>query len=262
MKIIDSIATQNPCYKAGKKITVKGLMIHSVGCSQPDPKVFVKNWQSSKATVCVHAVLGTDDNVYQLLPWNYKGWHCGSGSKGSGNNTHIGVEMTEPGTIKYTGGGTFTDNDPAKTKAHVLATYKNAVSLFTYLCSKFGLNPLDDGVIISHSEGCKRGIASNHADVEHIWKKYGLTMQQFRKDIKNAMAKGDAAGDSFSPYSVKVEIPDLTIREKPTVESASLGYTGKGCFSIVEEATGKGATKWGKLKSGAGWISLDFTKKI
>ena len=46
---------------------------------------------------------------------------------------------------------------------------------------------LCDGVIISHSKGYKRGIASDHADVEHIWNKYGLTMNQFRKDVKAAM---------------------------------------------------------------------------
>lgn len=39
-------------------------------------------------------------------------------------------------------------------------------------------------------------------------------------------------------------------------------FTGIGVFTIVEESEGAGATKWGKLKSGAGWISLDFAKKI
>lgn len=266
MKIINSIAEKNPCYKAGKKITVKGLMLHSVGCAQPDPKAFVRNWQSQSASVCVHAVLGTDENVYQLLPWNYRGWHCGSGVKGSGNSTHIGIEMTEPSTIKYSGGGTFKDNYPIKTKAHVMATYKNAVILFAYLCNEYHLNPLGDGVIISHSEGCKRGIASNHSDVEHIWNKYGLTMKQFRIDVKNAMS--DTSSDKktakkiFTPYAVNVDISNLAIRENPTINSKSKGYTGKGTFTIAAEAKGKGASKWGKLKSGTGWISLDYITKI
>ena len=39
-------------------------------------------------------------------------------------------------------------------------------------------------------------------------------------------------------------------------------YTGIGVFTIVAEADGEGATKWGKLKSGVGWISLDYGKKI
>ena len=40
-------------------------------------------------------------------------------------------------------------------------------------------------------------------------------------------------------------------------------YTGKGIFTIVEESPGEGSSKgWGKLKSGAGWISLDIASKI
>ncbi len=54
------------------------------------------------------------------------------------------------------------------TKVHVLATYRYAVELFAHLCQQFGSDPMADGVIISHSEGCRRGIASNHGDVEHL----------------------------------------------------------------------------------------------
>ena len=132
-----------------------------------------------------------DGDVYQLLPWNHRGWHGG----GSSNNTHIGVEMTEPDTIKYVGGATWKETgDGTNTKAHVLATYKHAVELFAYLCKMFSLDPLADGVIVSHSEGHKRGIASNHGDVEHLWSKFGLSMTQFRKDIKEAMVMDDTSG--------------------------------------------------------------------
>lgn len=31
---------------------------------------------------------------------------------------------------------------------------------------------------------------------------------------------------------------------------------------VLAEADGQGASKWGKLKSGAGWISLDYAKKV
>jgi N-acetylmuramoyl-L-alanine amidase CwlA len=165
-------------------------MIHSVGCPQPSAAVFVKNWNVPKPNgqVCVHGFIdgGTGD-IYQTLPWNWRGWHCGSGANGSGNNTHIGVEMCEPATIKYTSGANFTDSNPENTKAVVMRTYKAAVELFAKLCNDFKLDPLADGVVISHKEGCSRGIASNHGDPEHLWGKFGLTMVQFRKDIKAAM---------------------------------------------------------------------------
>jgi hypothetical protein len=95
--------------------------------------------------------------------------------------------MCEPATIKYTGGANFTDNDPANTKAVVMRTYAAAVELFAFLAKQYGLDPLADGVIISHKEGCSLGIASNHGDPEHLWGKFGLTMNQFRADVKAAM---------------------------------------------------------------------------
>ena len=58
--------------------------------------------------------------------------------------------------------------------------------------------------MISHSEGCKRGIASNHGDVEHLWSKFGLAMAQFRKDIKAAM-EGGTVEDSLTAIMGKAK---------------------------------------------------------
>lgn len=196
MKIVESILTKNPCYTAGRKITVKGLMLHSVGCNQPKASVFINSWNSaSYDRACVHGFIDANDGtVYQTLPWNHRGWHCGSGSKGSGNNTHIGVEMCEPACIKYTGGSSFTCSDTATAKACAERTYQAAVELFAMLCKEYGLDPLADGVVISHKEGHSRGIASNHGDPEHLWTqlKMGYTMDTFRKAVKAAMSRTTA----------------------------------------------------------------------
>ncbi|MEG0292540.1 MAG: peptidoglycan recognition family protein [Anaerovoracaceae bacterium] len=65
------------------------------------------------------------------------------------------------------------------------------------------------------------------------------------------------------PYMVRVSIKDLNIRKGAGTNFAKTGkFTGIGTFTIIEEKDGKGATKWGKLKSGAGWISLDYTTKL
>lgn len=313
MEIIESILTQNDCYLAGRKIAVQGLMIHSVGCSQPNASVFIKQWNKSGVQKCVHAFIQPDGKVYQTLPWSHRGWHGG----GSCNNTHIGVEMTEPSTIKYTGGSSWTDLNPAETKKHVFATYQTAIELFAYLCTEFKLNPLADGVIISHHEGNMRGIASNHGDVEHIWGKFGLTMEQFRKDIKNAMRKEenkpstglyrvrktwedaksqigaysvlenakkqadvhngykvyDEKGNQVYPpvngksvdnnpvnsqFLVKVTADALNIRKGPGTNYSITGVIkDKGVYTIVETND-----TWGKLKSGAGWISLKYTDRL
>ena len=71
------------------------------------------------------------------------------------------------------------------------------------------------------------------------------------------------AAKPFEPYRVQVSISNLNIRKGPGTDYGKTGrFTGKGIFTIVEESKGSGATLWGKLKSGAGWISLDFAKKI
>ena len=69
MKLVQSILTKNPCYTAGRKITVKGLMLHSVGCPQPKASVFINSWNSaSYDRACVHGFIdGNDGTVYQTL---------------------------------------------------------------------------------------------------------------------------------------------------------------------------------------------------
>lgn len=185
MEIIQSILTNSDCYRAGRKITVKGLMIHSIGTPQPDPMVFVRNWNRPGVRACVHAFVGANGKVYQTLPWNHRGWHGASGPRGSVNNTHIGVEMTEPNTIIYTGGSTFRNLDAVKTRVHVMATYSTMVELFAELAKDFKLDPLRN--IISHAEGYKLGLASNHGDPEHLWRFHGLTMNGFRAAVKAKM---------------------------------------------------------------------------
>lgn len=188
MKITESILTKNPCYKAGKTIGIKGIMLHSVGCPQPSAMAFVNSWNTSSAKVCVHGFIdGNTGVVYQTLPWNHRGWHCG----GNANSTHIGIEICEPDCITYTSGANFTCSNNNKAKNSLKITYNSAVELFAYLCEKYDLDPLKDGVIISHAEGYKRGLASNHADPTHLWDKLGTgyTMDGFRKDVKAAMKK-------------------------------------------------------------------------
>jgi hypothetical protein len=72
---------------------------------------------------------------------------------------------------------------------------------------------------------------------------------------------------SFSPYLVRVSIPDLNIRKGPGTDHEKTGkYTGIGTFTIVEEADGEGASRWGLLKSYQGrrdgWVSLDYAKRV
>lgn len=199
MRLVESIMTGNPCYKAGRKITVKGLMLHSVGCPQPKASVFIDSWnRADYGSACVHGFIdGETGAVYQTLPWDHRGWHCAGGAKGSGNDTHIGVEMCEPACIRYTSGSSFTCSDTRTAREVAERTYKAAVELFAMLCRRYGLDPLADGSVISHREGHVRGIASNHGDPEHLWEGLRLpyTMDGFRRAVKAAMDAGPSGAE-------------------------------------------------------------------
>ena len=76
-------------------------------------------------------------------------------------------------------------------------------------------------------------------------------------DIKTGSAS------TATSYLVKVTTDVLNIRKGPGTNYGTNGaIRDKGTYTIVAESTGAGASKWGKLKSGAGWISLDYTKKV
>lgn len=66
--------------------------------------------------------------------------------------------------------------------------------------------------------------------------------------------------NNSTPFKVRVNISNLRIRKGPGTNYAKTGiFTGVGVFTIVEKQAGAGSNKgWGKLKSGAGWISLDY----
>jgi len=276
MNLKKLIFTNNACYKAGRTIVPKGIMVHSTGANNPNLKRYVgpddgllgknqynNHWNQDKPDgrqVCVHGFIGklADGSIatYQTLPWNMRGWHCGSGAKGSGNDSHISFEICEDGLTDAT---------------YFNRVYTEAVELCAYLCKQYGLTEKN---IICHSEGYKLGIASNHGDVMHWWSKHGKSMDTFRAEVKAALsssaAESAASTDeptAFEQYRIRISIANLNIRKGPGTNYGTLGrYTGKGVFTIVEEAAGAGASKWGLLKSyqksRAGWISLDYAQKL
>lgn len=223
---IEAFATANKCYQAATPLYPQGIMLHSVGCAQPSAAVFARNfnqYQPGGASVCVHAFVQADGTVYQTLPWGMRAWHCG----GSANSTHIGVEMTEPSA------GTAY----AEAAAQITGTYRTAVALFAALCETYGLDPLADGVIIGHAEGHRRGVASNHADPELLWRTYdmGYTMDGFRRDVAEAiMNENDGKeDDDVIRYTTIDDVPGWargTIKEM--MNEGLIAGTGGGNLDL------------------------------
>ena len=208
INVVEAFATKNRCYQIGAPLYPQGIMLHSIGCPQPNAAVMARSYnqyQPGGQSVCVHGFIQRDGTYYHTLPYNLRAWHCG----GSANQTHIGIEMTEPASIVYTGhGADWRDLDPAATEAHVRGTYAAAVELFAQLCTQYALDPLEDGVIISHAEGAARGIASAHADPTHLWRAFGLTMDGFRADVAAKMAAGNTdEEDNMVRYDSIDDVP-------------------------------------------------------
>ena len=208
MNLHQLILTENACYKAGRKITVKGIMVHSTGANNPNLKRYVgpddgllgknqynNHWNTyhpGGREVCVHAFIGKlkDGTIatYQCLPWDHRGWHAG----GSANNTHIGFEICEDG---------LTD------ASYFKKVYQEAVELCAYLCKEYGLTEKN---IICHSEGYRQGVASNHGDVMHWFPKHGKSMDTFRADVKALLtASKPAEKPAEKPADTTIDKGDL-----------------------------------------------------
>lgn len=250
--IIERFTTKNPAYvnnveKADSRYTdfqkngPKGLVLHSIGCPQPSAKVIADNFNNAAARASVHAVIQQDGICYQCAPWNYRMWHV----DGSANNTHIGVEMTEPNCIGYDAAHSYKlliyDRDKAAEFSR--GTYRAAVELFAQLCVKYSLDPLKDGVIISHAEAYKRGLGGNHGDPEHLWDglKLPYTMDTFRHAVDYYMRHGTHEEEEMR-YNTLGDIKKDNYNGKhfaPTIEKLIAkgllnGKGGKGDETIID----------------------------
>jgi N-acetylmuramoyl-L-alanine amidase len=231
MNLRKLILTNNACYKAGRTIIPKGIMVHSTGANNPNLKRYVgpddgllgknqynNHWNQEKPggrQVCVHAFIGklADGSIatYQTLPWNHRGWHCGSGSKGSGNDTHISFEICEDG---------LTD------AAYFNAVYKEAIELCAYLCKEYKLDPMADGVIIGHYEGHKRGIASNHADPGHWFPKFGKSMDTFRTEVKRLLTAVETPTPTEPKKLYRVQVGAYSVKANADAMLAKIKAAG------------------------------------
>lgn len=242
MNLHKCLLTNNNCYKAGVKMTPCGVMVHSTGANNPTLRRYVQpddgllgtnpyatDWNRAKPggqSVCVHAFIGKllDGSVatYQTLPWDIVGWHSASGPKGSANRMgYIGFEICEDG---------LTD------RTYFEQVYWEAVDLVAYLCKLYNLDPAKDGVVICHSEGYKRGIASNHGDVMHWFPKHNKSMDTFRADVTAAMKQ-----------TVKKE--DVTIVKRYNAIAELPAYAQPTIVKMVDKGIIGGA---GKVKDAAG----------
>lgn len=176
--------TRNDCFTAGRKITPKGIMIHSTATPGVMAEAWFDRWNKSykakeiNRQVCVHGFVD-DKEIWQYLPWDHRGWHAG----GSANNSYIGIEICEPSGFFYSH-NVMIGYDVKENRQYYKEAFSNAVDLCVFLCKEYRLTEKD---IIGHYEGHKMGIASNHADPNHWFSKHKDNMDTFRKAVKEKL---------------------------------------------------------------------------
>lgn len=243
-------STRNKYWK-NSNIAVTGLILHSVGCAQPRAAVFANNFDSPNVSASIHGVIEPGTFIEMMPCWQTKGvakkcCHVGSGSKGSYNSSRIGIEMTEPSTIKYTGGASFKDLNPAATADFVRKVTQTAVEVFADLCLFHGLKVEQ---IQTHAGAHREGMGSDHTDPEHLWALIGYDLNQFRKDVKARMATKTTAAteaetfekDSVLIYKTFDSVPSWaqpTIKkliDKKALQGTDKTINGKPCYDLSED---------------------------
>ncbi len=190
MEIIIAHAVNNLCYKADKKMTPQGIVLHSTGANNPNLKRYVdapdevgvnsrgNHWNNptpSGKKVCVHAFVGYDREkkvrVAEILPLDICAWGVGSGSKGSYNfdPSYIQIEMCE---------------DTLENEAYYRDVFAMAAEYCAHLCREYSL---DVENIVGHNEAHERGYGSNHSDPEHWMRRFGENMDVFRAKVSEIL---------------------------------------------------------------------------
>ena len=173
MEIKKFFLTKNDCYNQQRYIKPKGIVVHSTGVNQKKVSVFLNSWNKSGVSKCVHAFIGVLEDgsigTVQTLPWTMRCWGVGTGKKGSYNNSHIQFEICE---------------DKLDDKAYFEEVFYLAAWLCAFLCRSYNLKVED---VVSHAEAHKMGYGSNHADCDHWLKRFGLSMSDFRNEVKKMM---------------------------------------------------------------------------
>lgn len=174
--------------------------------------------------VSSHFVVGLDGEIIQCIPldeWSY----CTN----QANGYSISIETCHPDST-----GKFNE-----------VTEKSLAELTAYLCEKFGL---DENDVIRHYD-----VTGKHCPLYYVT--HPEAWDSFRAQVRSLLDK-DKSAEPEKSFCVKVMDGALNIRKTPSLTAPVMGViTDGGVYTIVATAY-SGSILWGKLKSGAGWISL------
>lgn len=202
------------------------------------------NYDPNRGSSCNYAV-GKDGSIGLCVEETDRSW-CTS----SRSNDHRAITIEVASDKKH----------PYKVTDEA---YKALVDLLVDICKRNNIKELKwkadkslIGQVDKQNMTVHRWFANKDCPGEYLYERHG----QIAKEVNTKLQ----AKPVLKSFQVKIDIDNLNIRKGPGTNYARTGqFTGKGIFTIVSTAKGKGSDSgWGKLKSGAGWISLDFTTKL
>ena len=153
--------------------------------------------------------------------------------------------------------------------------YNALINLVADICKRNDIKKLvwstNKSTRMNHLNGCNmtvhRDYAAKACPGDYLYNRHSAIAQAVNSRLGST--SGNTGGNTSSKpsgttttnYTVKITASDLNIRSGPGTNYSSKGFIKPGVYTIVAESDGTGASKWGKLKSGAGWISLDYAAK-
>ena len=229
-KVIVDIVPKGYCIP-NVKITPTSITIHNtgnVGASAKANHNYMKNINKSGARTASWHFTVDDKEIYQAQSCNYKTFHAGNAT---GNNTSIGIEICM-----------FNDKERQR------KAYMNAIELVKILMKHYNL-PIDK--VRQHyawtKKDCPAWLRSG---------KFGFTWTWFTKQISETLPSDKDDGS----FLVKVLVDELNVRTGPSTDYRVVGAVHKDEVYTIVKTSGN----WGRLKSGAGWISIHskYVKKV
>lgn len=250
--INSSIKCNNDNLNNNTSRNVSYVVMHYTGNSKDTAKANANYFSGAGRNASAHFFVD-DAEIYQSVELRDTAWHCGAKSYKHGscrNANSVGIEMC-------CAAGNYRISDRTK---------ENAAYLCAFLCKMLGIGASGvDSYVLRHydvtGKNCPAQMVSNPTE----W-------QEFKNKVKGILGGSASAGgqqhtaqpttDNVASYRVKITADVLNVRVGPGTDYGVATQVKQGeVYTIVGEVR-NGSTTWGKLKSGAGYISLGYTEKL
>lgn len=193
-------------------------------------------------------------------------WHAGDGSVTYGGNmTSLSIEIIM--------GDSSENDEKARDNGARLAAWllwKHNLDIIALVTHTYWVNKAAGNSFTDIDEQCTNPIygkkwcptyifrSTNKNTALANWKAFKMLVNEYLNTCRS-----EDNSTTFVPYFIRASADKICIYSDAGTDNSVTGsIVGGGVFTIIAEADGKGASKWGKLKSGIGWIPLDVVTKL